>query len=191
MIKRVIVIIVFMAFLFSMPLLAEEQLMTKHFFDNWLPAATKPVEQQIDQLKTAISEMDRAVREMRSSLTTEIKVVIGQTKAWIDGNVAVLDVAPVINNNRTMVPVRFIGECMGAEFAWDGNTRKVTYTLNSLTIELYIDKKTAKVRGKEVALDAPPFIIEGRTMVPLRFVGQYMEASFEWDSANQTVTIFR
>jgi hypothetical protein len=165
--------------------------MTKLFFDNWLHATTKPLEQQIDQLQTVLAEMDRTVKEIRSSLTTEIKVVIGQKKAWIDGNATALDVAPIINNNRTMVPVRFIGERFGAKFAWDETTRKVTYTLDSLTIELYIDKKTARVRGKEVTLDAPPFIVEGRTMVPLRFVGEYMEASFEWDGVTQTVTIFR
>lgn len=191
MIKRVISTIIIISFFFGLPILAEEQLMTKHYFDNWLPMATAPLELQMQQLKKAFSEMEAAAKEIRSYLTTEIKLVIGQFDAQIDGQAAKLDVAPVIMNNRTMVPVRFIGEAFGAQFAWDEKTRKVTYTLGDLKIELYIENKTAKVNGKQVTLDAPPYIVQGRTMVPLRFVGEYMEASFDWDSATQTVSVYR
>lgn len=191
MIKRVISTIIIISFFFGLPILAEEQLMTKHYFDNWLPTATAPLELQMQQLKKAFSEMEAAVKEIRSYLTTEIKLVIGQFDAQIDGQAAKLDVAPVIMNNRTMVPVRFIGEAFGAQFTWDEKTRKVTYTLGELKIELYIENKTAKVNGKQVTLDAPPYIVQGRTMVPLRFVGEYMEADFEWDSATQTVSVYR
>lgn len=191
MIKRVISTIIIISFFFGLPILAEEQLMTKHYFDNWLPTATAPLELQMQQLKKVFSEMETAAKEIKSYLTTEIKLVIGQFDAQIDGQAAKLDVAPVIMNNRTMVPVRFIGEAFGAQFTWDEKTRKVTYTLGELKIELYIENKTAKVNGKQVTLDAPPYIVQGRTMVPLRFVGEYMEASFEWDSATQTVSVYR
>lgn len=189
MIKRIITIIIIISFFFGLPILAEEQLMTKHYFDNWLPVATAPLELQLQQLKTVLSEIDAAAKEISSYLTTEIKLIIGRLEAQIDGRTAKLDVAPTILNNRTMVPVRFIGEAFGAQFAWDEKTRKVTYTLGDLKIELYIDNKTASVNGRQVALEAPPYIVQGRTMVPLRFVGEYMEASFSWDSATRTVSI--
>lgn len=178
-------------FFLGLPVWAEEQLMTRLYFDNWLSRETQPLTRQITQLKEVFSGLEASVREIRSRLTTEIKLVIGKTTAWIDGQAAVLSVAPVIKNDRTMVPVRFIGETFGAQFAWDEKTRRVTYTLDDLEIILTIDSSTAIVSGQKITLDAPPYLIEGRTMVPLRFVGQYMQASFDWDAASQTVTIYR
>jgi len=175
----------------TMPLQAEEQLLTKIFFDNWLKTATTPLENQINSLRIALAEMEKSVRELKRQLVTEIKVTIGQNWALIDGEKVNLDVSPILNNNRTMVPVRFIGEAFGAEFAWDAEARKVTYTLDDVVIEVFIGKKTARLNGQAITLDAEPVIINGRTLVPLRFVGQYMGATFEWDGATQTATIFR
>lgn len=175
----------------SAPLSAGEELMTRHFFDNWLHTVTAPLEQQITQLRTIYTEMENTLRAMKSQLTTEIILVIGQSNALVDGRTVGLSVPPVIENGRTMVPVRFIGENFGASFTWDEKTSKVTYNLAGLTIELIIGKNTAKVNGQNVSLDVPPYIKDGRTMVPLRFVGEYMEASFAWDDKTRTVTISR
>lgn len=175
----------------SVPLSAGEELMTRHFFDNWLRTVTAPLEQQIIQLRTAYTEMENTLRTLKSQMTTEIILVIGQSNALVDGRTVGLSVPPVIENGRTMVPVRFIGENFGASFTWDEKTSKVTYNLAELTIELVIGKKTAKVNGRNVSMDVPPYIKDGRTMVPLRFVGEHMEASFAWDEKTRTVTISR
>lgn len=188
--KRLLLIMCLIALLLAAPLLAEEELITKLFFDNWLRSATTPVEGQISMLKESLSQLEKQARALRSQVGTEIKVVIGQKRALKDGSPVALDVAPLINKGRTMVPVRFIGEAFGASFAWDGEARKVTYTLEGVNIELYIGKKRALVNGNPVILDVEPVIVSGRTMVPLRFVGEYMDASFEWDGQTQTVTIF-
>jgi len=177
--------------LFCFPLFAQEQLMTKLFFDNWLRKATSPLEEQIRQLQAAYAGMEQTAREIRSRLSTEIKVIIGQTTAYIEGKPTPIDVAPLISNGRTMVPVRFIGETFGARFSWDEKTQKVTYTMDDLIIELFIGKTAVRVNEKNVTIDAAPVILNGRTMVPVRFVGQHMGASFEWDGEQQAVTIFR
>jgi len=192
--KRVIRIISSVAIfllLFAMPLLAEEHLMTKIFFDNWLKNATAPLETQINSLKGTIAGLEQSTRELKRHLLTEIKITIGQNWAEIDGRSVPLDVPASLKNNRTMVPVRFIGEVFGAQFSWDDKTRKVTYTLDDVKIELFIGKKTAKLNGKAITLDAEPEVSNGRTLVPLRFVGQYMGATFQWDGAQQTATILQ
>ncbi len=175
----------------NFPVWAEEQLMTKLYFDNWLRNATSPLEQQINALKNTFSQLENDIRKLRSQLTTTIKVTIGQKSAVIDDKTTQLDVAPINQNGRTMVPVRFIGEAFGANFAWDEKARKVTYTLDNLKIELYIGKTKAYVNGKSVILDTSPIISEGRTMVPLRFVGESLGAKLEWDNDTQTATILR
>lgn len=189
--KRVLVLLIMITLVFGSPLFAQEELMTKLFFDNYVRQVTSPLEQQIRQLEERFSQLNRSLNAIKSQLVTEIKIVIGQFDAWIDGKRTVMDAAPIIDNGRTMVPVRFIGEAFGAEFAWDQQTQKVTFTLDGLQMEIYIGKKTARVNGREAAMDAAPFIAGGRTMVPLRFVGEYMNAAFDWDSATQTVTITR
>ena len=175
----------------AFPLQAEEQLMTKLFFDNWLKRATSPLEERLGQLRADYASLEQTARELRRLVSTEIKVIIGQTTAYIDGKPTLLDVAPVIINGRTMVPVKFIGEAFGARFSWDEKLRRVTYDLEGRMIELFIGKTEVKVNGKAAVLDAAPVIVNGRTLVPVRFLGSYMEASFDWDAGLQMVTIFR
>lgn len=184
-------ICIIIVFLFGFPLFAEEQLMTKLFFDNWLKRTTSPLEEQIKQLRTAYAGLEQDTLRLKSQVCTEIKVIIGQTTAYIDGKPTPIDVAPAISNGRTMVPVRFIGEAFGARFSWDEKLRQVTYDLDGLKIELSIDKTVVRVNGRNETIDAAPIIVKGRTMVPVRFVGSHMGASFEWDGQQQMVTIFR
>jgi len=191
LIIRIVGTVALFSLLLAMPLLAEEQLMTKIFFDNWLKTATAPLETQINSLKGTIEGLEQSTRELKRQLLTEIRITIGQNWAEIDGNSVPLEVPASLKNNRTMVPVRFIGEAFGAQFAWDDKARKVTYTLDDVKIELFIGKKTAKLNGKNITLDAEPEVSNGRTLVPLRFVGQYMGATFQWDGAQQTATIIQ
>lgn len=163
--------------------------MTKLFFDNYLQKSIQPLEQSISQLKQQYAAMEKELAQIKASLLTEIEVVIGQKTARIDGRTAQLDVAPLIINNRTMVPVRFIGEAFGASFAWDEATRKVTFQVRGREIVLFIDQKKARVNGSTVTLDTAPVIVNGRTLVPLRFVGEHMGATVDWDGATQTVKI--
>lgn len=189
--KKVTLLLALLTFFLAGPLLAGEELMSRLAFDNWLKESTAPLELQISKVGAALRETREIADQLRKQLTTEIKLVVAQTKALVDGKEVYLDAPPALVNGRTMVPVRFIGEAFGAEFSWEEKTRKVTFTLDQQTIVLNIGKNTAAVNGKSVTLDAAPYISQGRTMVPLRFIGQYMGASFGWDGSTQTVTVTR
>jgi len=185
-------IAVFLALLLlAMPLLAQEQLMTKRYFDNWLITATAPLEERIKALQETFARMQREAKELRSLLMTEIRIAVGQLSASVDGRAVSLDAAPAIVGGRTMVPLRFVGEAFGALVSWEEKTRRVVCSLDGTRIELQIDNKTALVNGKSVALDAAPFISGGRTMVPLRFMSEQMGASVEWDPESKTALVFR
>lgn len=184
-------ICVMAVFLFALPLWAEEQLMTKLFFENWLKRATAPLEEQIERLRADYAALEQGARQLKSQVYTEIKVIIGQTTAYIDGQAVTLDVPPAVIAGRTMVPVKFIGETFGARFSWDEKLRRVTYDLEGLIIELFIGQTTVKVNGRNEPIDIAPVIVNGRTMVPVRFIGSHLGASFEWDGQRQMVTIFR
>jgi outer membrane protein assembly factor BamB len=118
-----------------------------------------------------------------------IELKIGSKKAKIDGKDYNLDTPPIIINGRTLVPVRFIAEGFNAEVKWDNKTRKVTIMDNNTTIELWINQTKAKIDGKDYNLDTPPIIINGRTLVPVRFIAEGFNAEVKWDNKNQIVTI--
>jgi hypothetical protein len=107
----------------------------------------------------------------------------------IDGKSQSYDQPPVIIHDRTLVPLRGIFESLGAKVIWDGNTRRVTATKGNTTIVLQIGSKTAYKNGVAINLDPEPQIVNGRTMVPVRFVSEALGADVKWDGSTRTVII--
>ena len=102
---------------------------------------------------------------------------------------------PIIQNDRTLLPIRVLIESLGGTVEWDNTQRKVTITLGYNTIELFIGKPIAKVNGVNTPIDSTnpkvvPQIINGRTYLPLRFISENLGASVDWDSTTQTITIY-
>ena len=100
-----------------------------------------------------------------------------------------LDVPATILNGRTLVPIRFVSEALGARVTWDQDTQEVTVTLDGKTIILTVDSETAWVNGSRKKLDTNPLIRDGRTLVPIRFLAENFGGDVAWDSETSTVTI--
>jgi len=101
-------------------------------------------------------------------------------------------VVPYIDeNNRTMVPVRFIAESLGAVVGWDPVNRQVTITLNGKIIKMMIGSKEYSINNVSGTMDTSPVINKGwnRTMVPGRFVAEALGMDVMWDPINQFVVI--
>ncbi|GMK42858.1 hypothetical protein PCCS19_59190 [Paenibacillus sp. CCS19] len=107
----------------------------------------------------------------------------------IDGKVQAFDMAPVNLNGSVLVPMRAIFEKLNATMSWDGGKQQVTATKGDTRIVLTINSKTASIGSKTVTLTTAPQIVGGSTMVPLRFVGEALNADVKWDPANQAVII--
>jgi len=99
------------------------------------------------------------------------------------------DVPPVIKEGRTLIPVRAISEGFGAEVAWDAETKTVTITKGDITITLKLDDRTATVNGQEVTLDVPAELMNGRTVVPLRFIAESLGLTVKWDAEERIIEI--
>lgn len=123
---------------------------------------------------------------------------------WINGKYVQTDVAPVVENQRTLVPMRVISENLGIQVKWDQATQTVTtYQMtpngpdfsNSLVLTIG-DKRVAKP-AEEAAktgelyytLEAAPKAVNNRTMVPIRFIAEAYKIKVDWDQQNQTVII--
>lgn len=110
-------------------------------------------------------------------------------KIEIDGNNVVSDVAPFIDNNRTLVPIRVISENLGYSVNWDNQTRKVTVKNNDKSIEFTIGKKEVNINGTNSSIDVAPIIKNERTFVPLRFISESFDNYVNWDNNTKTVII--
>ncbi len=125
---------------------------------------------------------------------TIIKLQIGNKTIYINNNLKEIDVSPIIKEGRTLIPIRWVAEPLGAEVGWDGDKRKVTVTLKNTKIELWIGKNIAKVNNIDTPIDPDnpkvvPMIINGRTMLPVRFVAENLGCKVDWEPNTKTVTI--
>ena len=105
------------------------------------------------------------------------------------GELVEFDVAPLIIDGRTLLPVRKVFECMGAEVTYDDITRTAIAKKDDTEIRITIDNKIAKVNGEDKELDVPAMVLNGRTLVPVRFVGESLNADVEWDGENEVVYV--
>lgn len=117
-----------------------------------------------------------------AAATKTILLQIGSTAVIVDDQAIINDVAPVIRNDRTLVPIRVITEALGGQVAWNEAAKEVTLTVNGKEIKMTIGKALEKY-------GVAPVIIGGRTFVPVRFVADELGAVTTWDDATKTVTI--
>ena len=125
------------------------------------------------------------------ALTGTAMAATTSVRLFVDGTeVQFPDQKPIINSdNRTLVPVRFVSEALGAEVEWLALTRTVKINCNDKTILLEVGLKQAVIGTSIVTLDTKAEIVGNRTMVPLRFVSECLDAEVEWDGAEQAVYI--
>lgn len=119
----------------------------------------------------------------------KIILTIGQKDATVFGKKVTNDVAPVVKNDRTMLPIRFIAEALGADVKWNGEEQKVTITKDSTVIVITIGSDKALVNNKEEQLDSAAYIENDRTYLPIRFVTENIGADVKWNDTDKTVII--
>ncbi len=113
----------------------------------------------------------------------------------VSGAAVECDQAPIIEEGRTLVPFRAVGEALGAEIGWEANTKTVTFDTaeGKVAFEVggkklqYTDKATNATVTADV--DVPAKIVNGRTMVPVRLVAETLGFEVNWDAATRTVYV--
>ena len=132
----------------------------------------------------------KMTKAAESNKTPEAK---GDKKAitiLVNGKEVKTDSPAFIKDGRTMVPVRFISEALGLKVGWDQKNRTVTVDEGAKAMKLTIgSKKIVRADGKETAIDVPAMIKGGRTMVPIRAIGELSGAKVDWNAANREVII--
>jgi hypothetical protein len=96
---------------------------------------------------------------------------------------------PVIIEGRTLVPMRAIFEALGANVNWDDAAQTITATREDTVISMRIGSTAPTINGQTIYIDVPPAVIDGRTLVPLRFVIEALDIPMHWEAETRTVVI--
>lgn len=110
---------------------------------------------------------------------------------FLNGRLLLSEVSARIVEDTTVVPVRIIAEEIGAKVQWEGETRRVKVEQDQVRIDLQIDNAEAQVNGSAAKLPVPPMIVDGSTLLPLRFVGESLGIKVSWDGLNRSVYLFK
>lgn len=110
-------------------------------------------------------------------------------RIYLDGLPVVSETAPVIMDGRVMVPFRAVAESLNAEVNWDPDPQKVTAVREGMVVVLQIGNQTAWQNGQAVSLDRSPIIINGRTLIPLRFFAESLGCQVDWNGQTYEVSI--
>ena len=99
-------------------------------------------------------------------------------------------VRPYIEDGTTMVPLRALGEAVGAEIGWDDTQKAATYSKSGLTLLIRVGETTVSTTdGQLIPMPKPAVLLDGNTMVPLRLFTEILGYSVSWDESTRTVYI--
>ncbi len=121
---------------------------------------------------------------------------VGKEIYFVNDERSRLDAAPMVENGRTLLPLRFVAQAMGGEVSWDSSDQKVTIVKDEDVIHLWIGSNLASVNGDLEWIDpdnesVKAVVVPGanRTMVPVKFVAEALGADIFWDQDTKTITI--
>lgn len=124
-----------------------------------------------------------------------VKLYIGSADYTVNGEVFQMDTVPVIRDGRTLLPIRYVAQAIGAAVEWDQVEQRTIITLQDKVVEVWVGSNTAKVNGQNQQIDeqhpgvTPLIVPPGRTMLPLRFVAEKLGCQVDWDQAAQMITV--
>ncbi|MBS3984021.1 MAG: copper amine oxidase N-terminal domain-containing protein [Selenomonadales bacterium] len=142
---------------------------------------------QLDQAGN-VSEQSLALT-VTTDWRVHIALVPGSTTATLNRTLLMLEVPPRIVQGRTVVPVRFVAEALGATVTWQEATQSVTVTYGATAVHLTIGSTIATVNGNRVSLDVAPFVERGRTLVPLRFLAETLGFEVLWHGLTNSIEV--
>jgi len=109
-------------------------------------------------------------------------------RIFYNGKEIICHIPPLYTNGRTLVPIRVV-EAFGAEVGWTQELMLVTIFYKDIKMGLFVDDAEAYVGYDAVQLDVPPQLVNGTTLVPIRFIAETFGKDVQWDGANFSVVI--
>lgn len=129
---------------------------------------------------TALGVVSLWCRPASASVPVAISVEKGGGSVLLTG---------LVVRDRTLAPVRALGEALGASVSWDGKSRAVRLEKGSIRIRMVVGQAVAEINGQSLNLETPPAIVDERSYAPVRFIGESLGYVVEWDENQRRVII--
>lgn len=125
------------------------------------------------------------------SMCTFVSAETDKVTVTLDGTeVTFPDAQPFVDvRDRTLVPIRFVSEAMGAKVDWENDTRTVVIQKDEDNIRYTIGQPMAYLNGEMLTFDSYGILKESRTFVPLRFIAEMLSCDVDWKDSTKTVVI--
>lgn len=124
-----------------------------------------------------------------TSGTTYVVFYVDKQEAFLDGEQVVLDSAPVVLKGKTFVPAKFLGDAFGMKVEWVAATRTIIMETPKYNISIDTKNKSAWVNGYWFRMDDVATIVNGRLMIKLTWLSDYMGASYTYNSELKRIDV--
>ncbi|KGE20400.1 stalk domain-containing protein [Paenibacillus wynnii] len=152
-------------------------------------------EGQDERAKTGVVSFDNLSFTMPSLSsdaglpTASVSMTIGQKSIMVSGTKKAIEVAPIMMNGTTYVPIKYVLDAFGGSASWDAVTKKIMILRGSKVLDLTLGKKDFLLNGMRKSAEVAPLLMQGRTLVPLRLVSEQLGLNVKWEQKTKTVTI--
>ncbi|UMZ74695.1 stalk domain-containing protein [Natranaerofaba carboxydovora] len=145
---------------------------------------TEEMQERRDERLAQIEEFrqNQEIAQQRDGLPLEDKI-------FVRGQQVSFDVPPMIEEDRTLIPLRAVSEALDADVEWIDEERKVVIERDDKLIEMIAGEEEVEVDGDIYEIEVPSKIIEERTMVPLRFVSEILGDSVDYHEETGEIDI--
>lgn len=120
-----------------------------------------------------------------------IELTIADPNVKLNSETIKLDVPAQIIDGRSMMPIRFVAESLGATVNWNSISKTVIIDSKQDKIYIPIGSSVAFLNGEAIELDVPAQIVDNRTLMPVRFVAESLGGTVDWNSETRTVLIYK
>lgn len=118
-----------------------------------------------------------------------IEMTIGKKDYSINSEKKKMDTVPFVQDSRTLVPVRFVAEAIGAQVEWDAENQIVKITNNDSVMTLKVGENNYSLNDKTSEMDTKSIIKDSRTFIPIRFVAEALGLYVEYNDTDKIVTL--
>lgn len=110
-------------------------------------------------------------------------------KVILNGETLLFDKKPIIENDRTLVPLRQIFEALGYEVLWNGEDKSIIAKKSDVTMRLQIGNTSISVNDELVYSDIAPELIDSTTYIPIRVISENSGCDVQWIADDKTIII--
>jgi hypothetical protein len=168
---------------------ADDPVVTVGYVQNYLKDTISPIETKLTLVEEKVNNIAEQTKQIQKSINSKITLIIGKKIAKIGSKSVTLESPPQVYKGKTILPLRFVGQALHAQVLWEAKAKSITYIVGSKKIILQVNSSKAIINDKEVKLDVAPVLQGATVLVPVRFVGENLDASVQYIAASKTIII--